>query len=386
MRLLEYQAKQVFSEYGIPVPEGFLINAGQDAGPTRFPAVIKAQVAIGGRGKAGGIRVVDSNLEAKAAIQDLFHLNIKGHPVRAIWVEHKANVLQEFYLAVLYDKKTNGPLVMASSAGGIDIEQIAKDNPEKIIRYDIDTRIGMQKYNLRFVAARLGLQDPEPFAVLVERMYSILIEKDATLVEINPLASTPNGWLALDGKVELDDKAEFRHQEWISRLREEQSILDDGCKTEAESLARERGITYVLLDGDIAMIADGAGTGMLTLDMIHDEGGQAANFCEMGGLANAKVMLEAMQVVLANPKAKVLLITLIGGLTRMDEIADGIAQYIRSHGKTIPIIVRMCGTREEIGKATLQEIGIEPYEDMALAVKAAVDLLRKGVPHGNPDQ
>jgi succinyl-CoA synthetase beta subunit len=195
-------------------------------------------------------------------------------------------------------------------------------------------------------------------------------------VEINPLVETPNGLVALDAKLLLDDKAEFRHADRFAKIRKEQKDLDKAPKTEAERLAAEREITYVALDGDVAMIADGAGTGMLTLDLIQDEGGRAANFCEMGGLANAKITNESIEVVLANPRAKVLLITLIGGLTRMDEIAEGIDQYVRAHGKSIPMVVRMCGTQEEVGKATLKAIGIEPFDDMAKAVQAAVALAR----------
>ena len=222
----------------------------------------------------------------------------------------------------------------------------------------------------------MGIARVEEFSKIVEHLYAILLECDATLVEINPLVEAPNGLVALDAKVLLDDKAEFRHVELFGKIRQEQKELDKAPKTEAERLAAEREITYVALDGDIAMIADGAGTGMLTLDLIQDEGGRAANFCEMGGLANAKITYESIEVVLANPRSKVLLVTLIGGLTRMDEIADGIKQYLSEHSTSVPIVVRMCGTQEEVGKATLKEIGIEPFDDMVKAVQAAVTIAR----------
>jgi len=258
----------------------------------------------------------------------------------------------------------------------VDIEQVARDNPEKIFRWNIDPFIGLQKYTSRYMAKKLGIRDVEGFVAIVERLYAISLECDATLVEINPLVETSIGLVALDAKLLLDDKAEFRHVELFAKIRKEQKDMNKEPKTEAERLAKEREITYIPLDGNIAMIADGAGTGMLTLDLIQDEGGRAANFCEMGGLANAKITNESIEVVLANPNAKVLLITLIGGMTRMDEIGDGIVQYVRAHGKTIPLVVRMCGTQEEVGKATLKEIEIETFDDMAKAIQAAVAIAR----------
>ncbi len=376
MRLLEFQAKQLFAQYAIPVPGGILITSPEEAAKINTPAVLKAQVAVGGRGKAGGIQVVETAEEAAAGVKDLLQMSIKGYPICAILAEEKVAITHEYYLSVLYDKKTNSPMIMASRAGGVDIEQVARENPEKILRQTIDPFIGIQKYATRYIAKQLGIANVQEFARMVERLYAILLECDATLVEINPLVETPHGLLALDAKLLLDDRSAFRHADLFAKIRKEQNDLDKAPRTEAERLAKEREITYVALDGNIAMIADGAGTGMLTLDLIQDEGGRSANFCEMGGLANAKIMNKSIEVVLANPRAKVLLITLIGGLTRMDEIADGIAQYIQAHGKTIPIVVRMCGTQEEVGKATLRNIGIEPLNDMAKAVQAAVAMAR----------
>jgi succinyl-CoA synthetase beta subunit len=319
---------------------------------------------------------VDTAEEAVAGVANLLQMSIKGYPICALLAEEKMPITHEYYVSVLYDKKTNSPMIMASAAGGVDIEQVARETPEKIFRRNIDSLIGLQKYTSRYIAKKLGIGDVEGFIAIVERLYAILLECDAALVEVNPLVETPSGLVALDAKLLLDDRSEFRHTELFAKIRKEQKDLDKGPKSEAERLAKEREITYVPLDGNIAMIADGAGTGMLTLDLIQDEGGCAANFCEMGGLANAKITNESIEVVLANPKAKVLLITLIGGLTRMDEIADGIAQYVRANGKAIPMVVRMCGTQEDLGKATLKEIGIEPFDDMAKAVKAAVAMAR----------
>lgn len=376
MRLLEFQAKQLFAKNGIPIPVGTLIKSPNDAAGVKFPAVLKAQVAVGGRGKAGGIRAVNTPNELAVGVKDLLQMSIKGYPICTLLAEENVPFSHEYYLSVLYDKKTNSPIIMASAAGGVDIEQVARENPEKIFRRNIDSFIGLHRYTPRFLAKKLGIKDVEGFISIVERLYAILLDCDATLVEINPLVETPTGLVALDAKVVLDEKSEFRHEDLFTQLRKEQNELDKGIKSEAVRLAKEREITYVPLDGNIAMIADGAGTGMLTLDLIKDEGGKAANFCEMGGMANAKLTNSSIEVVLANENAKVLLITLIGGLTRMDEIAEGIAQYTRTHDKTIPIVVRMCGTQEEVGKAILKDIGIEPFDDMAKAVQAAVAIAR----------
>ena len=376
MRLLEFQAKRLFAENNIPIPKGTLVSSLDDVSRVNTPAVLKAQVAVGGRGKAGGIRSVNSNEEAATGVKDLLQMSIKGYPICALLAEEKVAYRHEYYLSVLYDKKTNSPIIMASAAGGVDIEQVARENPEKIFRRNIDSMIGLHKYTPRYMAKKLGIGDVEGFIAIVQRLYAILLEYDATLVEINPLVETSTGLIALDAKVVLDDKSEFRHVDLFASIRKEQKELDKGPKSEAERLAKEREITYVPLDGNIAMIADGAGTGMLTLDLIMDEGGRAANFCEMGGMANARVTNESMEVVLAKENLKVLLITLIGGLTRMDEIAEGIVQYVRTHNKTIPIVVRMCGTQEEAGRAILKEIGIEPFDDMAKAVQAAVAIAR----------
>jgi succinyl-CoA synthetase beta subunit len=222
----------------------------------------------------------------------------------------------------------------------------------------------------------MGIEDVAGLGAIIRQMYAILQAYDATLVEINPLAETPNGLVALDAKVVLDDKAVYRHADLFATLRDEHRGLDRTERTRAEQLAEERDITYVLLDGDIGLIADGAGTGMLTLDLIQDAGGQAANFCEMGGLANAETMRQSIEVVLANPQVKALLITLIGGLTRMDEMADGIAQYLKQNEAPVPMVIRMCGTQEEVGKATLRKVGVDTFDDLTAAVQRVVGMAR----------
>ncbi len=376
MRLYEFQVKKIFAENGVPTPAGTLIVNPVQSFALKLPCVLKAQVPVGGRGKAGGVRVVETVEQASKDLVDLFQMRIKGYPVRALLVEAKSEIRHEMYLAALLDRKSNCPMIMASPCGGVDIEEVARTDPDRILKMAIDPLLGLQGYHLRRVSKFLGVQDASALGEIVRKLYAILLDYDAGLVEINPLAETSNGLLALDGKMTLDEKARFRHEELFERLAAEQSRLAQDDQSQPEKLAGQYGLTYVPLEGDIAMIADGAGTGMLTLDLVRDEGGWAANFCEMGGQANAEYTCKAMEVVLANPNVKALLITLIGGLTRMDEIAEGIRDYVQANGLKVPVAIRMCGTQEEAGQAILKSIGLEPYDDMTAAVKAVVAMAK----------
>ena len=376
MRLYEFQAKRIFAEHGVPTPAGTLVTSPSQVAGLPLPCMLKAQVPVGGRGKAGGVRAVHTAEQATQALADLLQMRIRGHRVRAVLAEEVAEVRREMYLAVLLDSRANAPLVMACAAGGVEIEEFARANPEQVLKLVVDPLLGLQGYQLRHLAKFLKLQDVAGLGEVVRRLYGILLGLDASLVEVNPLAETPAGLVALDGKMVLDDRARFRHEKLFAALAEEQAPLHADDRSEAERLAREYGLTYVELDGDVAMIADGAGTGMLTLDLIRDEGGRPANFCEMGGQANAEYARRAMEVVLANPRARALLITLIGGLTRMDEIAAGIAAYVEAHGLAVPVAIRMCGTQEAAGKATLKAIGLDTYDDMTAAVRAAVAMAK----------
>lgn len=376
MRLYEFQAKRLFAEHGIPVPRSVLVTSPADVPALTLPTVLKAQVLVGGRGKAGGIRIVDDQDQLASHVGELLGADIRGHSVHAILAVPKTDILREIYLAVLLDKHTNQILIMATAFGGVDIEQVARQSPAKIVRKVLSPFLYLPQFAIRRVAKALAIKDVAELGSVLQGMYDLLWAYDATLVEINPLAETSNGFMALDAKVVLDDKAAYRHAELFASLSEEQGRLDHRKKTRAEQLAEEFGLTYVLLDGDVGLIADGAGTGMLSVDLIQDAGGRAANFCEVGGLANPDVMSQAIQVVLANPKVRSLLITLIGGLTRMDEMADGIVQYLEQDRVPVPLVVRMCGTQEEVGKATLRALGIRTFDDLPAAVQSAVDVAR----------
>jgi succinyl-CoA synthetase beta subunit len=376
MRLLEFQAKRLLQQHGIPVPKSQLVRSAGDLKGVVFPTILKAQVPVGGRGKAGAIRLTSKVEEGASVVRDLFNTSVKGYPVQALLAEEIIKAERELYIAYLIDKRENLPLIMASPEGGVEIEEVAKRNPEKIIKKHIDPLMGFQDFIAWPLAKALNI-DFDRLRRLVQNMVQLFHEKDATLVEINPLAVTANGLVALDAKILLDDKAAYRHQDLFSALRAEQKEFDKRLKSQSELLAEGTGITYIDLDGEIGMIADGAGTGMLTLDLVYQYGGRAANFCEMGGLSNADTMEKSIEIIVNNPQVKVLLIGLIGGMTRMDEMADGIVQYLKKGSRRLPIVVRMCGTKAEVGKARLKEMGIEAYEDLAAAVEEAVRLAKE---------
>jgi succinyl-CoA synthetase beta subunit len=378
MRLLEFQAKRLLTEKGISTPKGVLVTSSNDLKKISFPTVLKAQVPVGGRGKAGGIRRVEQATEATVVVDKMLASTIKGYSVQAVLAEDPIEVIGEVYVAYLTDKQANMPLLMASSAGGVDIEEVARKTPERIIKKYIDPFVGVQDYELRFLAKALKIGDLQAFADFIRKICAASQDLDATLLEINPLAITPSGLIALDAKILLDDKASYRHQKLFSQLKDEQKKLDRTAKPKAVELAEERQINYVpLLDGNIGVIADGAGTGMLTLDMIYDMGARPANFCEMGGMANAEIMQRTIEVVLADERLKVLVISLIGGLTRMDEMAEGIVRYLKHNDQSIPIVIRMCGTKADVGLPMLRGMGLEAYEDLATTVRTAVKRVKE---------
>jgi succinyl-CoA synthetase beta subunit len=378
MRLYEFQAKRLFADAGIPVPKSVMLTSPGLITDLAFPMVLKVQVPIGGRGKAGGIKIAKSPAQAQAIAGELLGADIRGYRVHALLAEAMTEIQREVYVAVLFDKGSNQVMIVGSAEGGVDIEQVAEKSPEKIVKKALNPFLGLPQFAVRTVAKELGIKDTKQFGVILKGMYDLLWTHDATLVEINPLAETPEGLLALDAKMTLDDKAAFRHPKLFANLGRQHKVLDQGSTTPAEGLAEQRDITYVPLDGDVGLIADGAGTGMLTLDLIQDAGGRPANFCEMGGLASPEVMCQSIEVVLVNPEVKALLITLIGGLTRMDEMAEGIVQYANSHEATVPIVIRMAGTQEEVGKATLRQAGFDTFDDLPAAVEAVVELARAG--------
>ncbi len=376
MRLLEFQAKRLLAEASLPTPPSVLITSIDGLADVTWPKVLKAQVPVGGRGKAGAIRRAETIQEAREIAGELLAMTIKSHPVSALLAEEPAEVEKELYLALLIDKDAGLPLIMASEAGGVDIEAVAKETPERIHRQHIDPALGLRDYNIRAAAKALNISDAKAVGRVIRKMLKLYEEHHATLIEINPLAVTPAGLVALDAKIILDDKAAFLHKDMYDRLEAEQKELERSDKSPAERKAEEIRLNYVPLAGDVGVIADGAGTGMLTLDLIQDAGGRPANFCEMGGLANTEVMHKTLEAVLADKRLKVLLISLIGGLTRMDEMAEGIAGYLDDNKNTVPLVVRMCGTKAEVGIPLLESKGVPVFEDLVQAVRTAVETAR----------
>jgi succinyl-CoA synthetase beta subunit len=371
MKLFEFQGKRIFKEYGIPVPDGTLLLPTDPTDKLVPPAVLKAQVLVGGRGKAGGIKIWDGTEPVDKLLESIFSQQLKGEKVGAVLAEEKATILQEYYLSITFKGSKATPVIIASAAGGVEIERVAKETPEKIVTMPFDPFIGPTSYQTRYIAKKIGYSDYKEFGDFINKLYRIFKDTDATLVEINPLVATPDGLLALDSKMLLDDKAEFRNRELFDRIAKEQASIEGSCY---DGLQQKDTITYVPLSGSVGLISDGAGTGMLTLDLIKDAEGEAANFCEMGGITNPDVMYKAMEKVLENPNVKGLLVVLIGGFNRMDEMAEGIIRYINERGIGVPMVIRMCGTMEEAGKEMMKQAGIPTYDNLLEAVKKTVEL------------
>jgi succinyl-CoA synthetase beta subunit len=368
MKLFEFQAKEIFRRHGIAVPNGTLITRRDEAASLGPPLVLKAQALTGGRGKAGGVVIWDGSEDVVTLVERLLALEIRGEKVRAVLAEEKANILHEYYISITVRGTTATPVLVASEEGGVEIESVAKETPEKIVTIEIDPLTGPKQYQVRALAKGMGVSDTRALQKVVDGLWSVFTACDATLVEVNPLVATPEGFVALDGKMVLDDKAAFRRGELLSELKAEQTKRLDVSLEEVRSDT----ITYVPLDGTVGLISDGAGTGMLTIDLIRDEGGVAADFCEMGGFTSPQVIYDAMSMVLADEKVRSLLVVLIGGFNRMDEMAEGIIRYYEEHKPDIPIFVRMCGTMEEVGIEMMRQAGFSTYDDLLTAVRAAV--------------
>ncbi|MEM1597117.1 MAG: ADP-forming succinate--CoA ligase subunit beta [Pyrobaculum sp.] len=380
MKLHEYEAKELFSKYGVKIPPGRLAltpeeaaKAAQEIGP---PVVLKAQVVVAGRGKAGGIKVANSVEEAYELSKKMFGMNIKGLVVKKLYVTKYVEVEKEMYVSLIIDRATRKYLFLASPVGGVDIEEIAKTTPEKIKRVYVDPFAGMRDYHVRSVVSWLGFKQGTPqwqqAASIVQAMYKIAVDYDAELVESNPLALTKEGDVVpLDARVIVDDNALFKHPELEKALEE-----DPRDVTEFEAYAKKIGFHYVELDGDIGIIGNGAGLTMSTMDLVYHFGGRPANFLDIGGGASRDVVKEAVKVLLNHPRVKVIFINIFGGITRADEVALGVKDALQESKTSKRIVVRMKGTNEELGKAILAEVGVPLFESAEEAAQKAVELAR----------
>lgn len=373
MKLHEYQSKQIFHEYGIPIPDGRVAGSADEARAIAeelgVRTVVKAQVLIGGRGKAGGIRLAESAEEAERLAREILGMNIKGLHVRKVLVDEAAEIAAEIYLGVTNDRARGCPVVIASGEGGIEIEEVARTDPGKIVRVYVDPDLGLRDYQARDLASGIELDRAhwKEFNQIAKGLYRAYAEQDATLAEINPLVVTADDrLLALDGKMVIDDNGLFRHQE----LREMRDV--DG-EPPAEQEARSYGLSYVDLDGDVGCMVNGAGLAMATMDVIKLYGGEPANFLDIGGGADAEKVTAALQIILKEPGVKAILVNIFGGITRCDEVARGILAATRAEPVDLPMIVRLVGTNEEDGRMILAREDIRTATSLSDAAQQAVE-------------
>jgi succinyl-CoA synthetase beta subunit len=379
MDLLEYQGKQLFARHGVPVPSGRpastvdeAVDAADEIG---YPCVIKAQVQIGGRGKAGGIKLARDREEAAAHAKAILGMDIRGLTVHELWVEQASEIDSEYYASVIFDRSAKRPLLMLSTKGGMDIEQVADEDPDAIARLHVDPLLGFQDFHGRRLAFEAGVDADvvRPVGAMLAKLYEVFVEEDATLVEVNPLIVTPSREVkALDAKVTLDDNALFRHPE-------NAALRDISGEDEQERMAKERGLTYVKLDGDIGILGNGAGLVMSTLDVVAEAGGAPANFLDAGGGSKAEAITSAVEVILSDPKVKAVLFNIFGGITRGDEVARGLIEAFAQINPTVPFVVRLDGTNDEEGRALLAEAdlpNVHTEETMDGAAHKVVELSR----------
>ncbi len=376
MNVHEYQAAMLLSQHGIPVNQGEVATTPEEveaiAARLGGLVAIKAQVHTGGRGKAGGIKLAQNPAQARALAEQILGMDIRGHRVRKVLVVPGVAIAQEFYLGVILDRPRRRIAVMASAEGGVDIEEVARERPEKIVRVLADPYLGLHAYQARELGFRLGIApDKIPgFAAIAQHLFDAYVNEDATLAEINPLVLTQEGaWLALDAKMSFDDNALFRHPA-IEELRDP----DEEDSTELE--ARRAGISFVKLSGTIGCIVNGAGLAMATMDAVKLHGGEPANFLDVGGGASAEQVAKAFQLVTADPNVRAILINIFGGITRGDVVATGIREALQKVNVSVPIVVRLAGTNAEEGRRLLAEAGLHAVDTMDEAAKAVVAAAR----------
>lgn len=375
--LFEYQGKQYFARYGIPVSAGGTADtvdeAVAQAGAAGYPVVIKAQVQVGGRGKAGGVKLAHDADEARLHAARILGLDIKGHVVKRVWVEHASDIAKEYYASFTLDRSAKDHLGMLSAQGGVEIEEVAATDPGAIARIHVDPVEGLSAQAARawVEEANLDAEAVDGAVDILQKLYRCYVEGDADLVEINPLILTPEGHVhALDAKVTLDDSAAFRHPEWDAYRGLE--VLDP-----RDALAREKGLQYVGLDGTVGIIANGAGLAMSTVDVVSQVGGTPANFLDIGGGANADVMASALEVIDSDDKVRAILINIFGGITRGEEVANGIVEALGRVELKAPIVIRLDGTNAEQGRAILAPLESDRLVSrptMLDAARAAVEL------------
>ncbi len=378
MNIHEYQAKEIFRAAGVPVPPGEVATTPEQAEEiaARYgkPVMVKAQVHAGGRGKAGGVKYCPTPAAAKEKASAILGMEIKGLTVEQVLVTEAADIASEAYVGIIVDRATKKPVFMVSAAGGIDIEEVAATTPDKILYVPVDTRYGLRPYQ----AMRMGFflyEDAKlarAAAKIMQQLYTAFMQSGASLAEINPLVVTPtNDVIAVDGKMVIDDNELDRHPE-IEALR------DDSSEAPSEVEARKANLTFIKLDGNVGCVVNGAGLAMATMDLVKYYGGEPANFLDIGGSSNPEKVVNALRIITADPNVKAILFNIFGGITRTDDVANGIVTATKENPLTVPIVIRLTGTNEEIAVKILEENGFAAMTDMDAAVQKAVQLATGG--------
>jgi succinyl-CoA synthetase beta subunit len=372
MKLHEYQAKELFDRYGIAVPKGIMVTSSADAEAAAAKAgtskvVVKAQVHVGGRGKAGGVKVVDK-ANVKAMADQILGMDIKGLTVNKVLIDPAIDIKEEYYASFTLDRAAKRHVLIISAAGGVDIEEVAEKTPEKVVRLHIDPLLGLKPFDLRYAVKAAGFpaeMHAETIDILT-KLYKLYVECDCNLAEINPLVRTGDGKvLAADAKVDIDDNADFRHPDF-------EAYRDLAEENPNELKAKAAGLSYIQLEGDIGCVVNGAGLAMATMDMVKHFGGQPANFLDIGGSSNPQKVTTAMEILQSIPELKAILFNIFGGITRCDDVAKGLVTALKASPSRVPIVIRLTGTNEAEGRKILEENGLVARSIMAEAVQEAI--------------
>jgi succinyl-CoA synthetase beta subunit len=374
MKLHEYQAREIFRRYGIPVPPDRVATSPEEAAAAAQElggqVVIKAQVHVGGRGKAGGVKLAKSPEEARRAAAAILGMSIKGLEVKKVLVAPAVDIAHEAYAGIVIDRKSQKPVLMVSAAGGVDIEEVARETPEKIHKTPIDPRYGLLGHQAMALGFALydDLARVRAAAQIFGRLYEAFVSVDASLAEINPLVTLPDGAVqAIDAKIVLDDNALFRHPDL-------EALRDVSDEAPAEREAREKSLSYVKLDGSIGCIVNGAGLAMATMDLIKYYGAEPANFLDIGGSSNPEKVVSAMRIILSDPNVEAILFNIFGGITRCDDVANGIVAALEQLEVKVPIVIRLTGTNEKEALEILERVGLPATNSMDEVVKKAIQL------------
>ena len=382
MDLLEYQGKQLFARHGIPVPSGkpatTVAAAVAAADEIGYPCVVKAQVLIGGRGKAGGVKIAKDRAEATQYATDILGMDIKGFTVHEVWIEGASDIAAEYYASIVFDRSAKAPLVMLSTKGGMDIEAVAEEDPAAIARLHVDPLLGFQDFHGRKLAFAAGIPADliRPVGAMLAKLYAAFVAEEAMLIEVNPLIVTSDRDVrALDAKVTLDGNSLFRHPD-------NAELRDPSAEDAQEQMARERGLTYVKLDGDVGILGNGAGLVMSTLDVVAQAGGAPANFLDAGGGSKSDAIVSAVEVILSDEKVRAVLFNIFGGITRCDEVAKGLIEAFDIVKPEVPFVVRLDGTNDVEGRKLLADANlpnVATATTMNEAAEKVVELAKTGV-------